>query len=276
MLDAANPPAAALEQSVDRRAQLGRVLQSLVFLILIATVVMYVASLALALRWRQRPFLGAFLEPTLAFNDIGSSGENRWLAFVQANVKPGDRLLALDGIPVPTDQRLADELKKYQPDQTVVVTFERADGGRQDAQITLTRFPGRDFVTFFIVPYLIGLVYLGIGLWVFRLRRGEIAGRVFAVFCAAAALAQGGLFDIYTTHVLAWAWTLSLAIAAGALVTLGLVFPQEVNFVQKWPSLRLLGFAPTLGLSAYALYTLYAPRVDPLAYILDGTGADAS
>jgi GAF domain-containing protein len=268
MLDVAESPPAAIEESVNRRARLGQAFQGVVLIILAATAAMYLAALALAVRWQQRPFLGAFLEPTLAFNDIGSSGAQKWPAFVQADVKPGERLVAVGGAPVPTDRRLVEVLKNYQLGQTVVLTLERPDGSRRDAPITLTRFRTRDLATLFVVPYLIGLAYLGIGLWVFRLRRTEAAGRAFALFCSMAAVAMGGLFDIYTTHVFAWAWTLSLAIASGALITLGLVFPQEVGFVQKWPNLRLLSFVPALALAAYALYTLYAPGAGPLDYIL--------
>jgi len=268
MLDVVESPPAAIEESVNRGARLGPAFQGVVLIILAATAAMYLAALALAVRWQQRPFLGAFLEPTLAFNDVGSSGAQKWPAFVQADVKPGERLVAVGGVPVPTDRRLAEVLKNYQLGQTVVLTLERPDGSRRDAPITLTRFRTRDLATLFVVPYLIGLAYLGIGLWVFRLRRTEAAGRAFAVFCSMAAVAMGGLFDIYTTHAFAWAWTLSLAVASGALITLGLVFPQEVGFVQKWPNLRLLSFVPALALAAYALYTLYAPGAGPLDYIL--------
>jgi signal transduction histidine kinase len=268
MLDAMNRLTPTQELSAARRARWALGVQILLFAFLVATVVIYVAALALAVRWRQRPFLGGLLEPTLAFNDVGASGEAMWPVFVQAGVQPGDQLIAVNGVPVPTDQRLAEALGQYRPGETVTITFERADGSRQDKPITLTRFPTRDLITFFVVPYLIGLVYLGIGWWVFRFRRGEAAGRAFALFCAMVAVALGGLFDVYTTHALAWLWTVSLAFAAAALVTLGLVFPQAVNFVQKWPSLRLVSYPVALGLSAYALYTLYAPGLDARAYIL--------
>ncbi|MGH2521508.1 MAG: GAF domain-containing protein, partial [Anaerolineales bacterium] len=106
-----------------------------------------------------------------------------------------------------------------------------------------------------------------IGVWVFRLRRGETAGRVFALFCAAAAIGVGGLFDIYTTRTLTWAWTLALPIAGASLMTLGLVFPQEIALVQRRPAIRLLPFLPVLGLAAYALWALYSPAADPRVYV---------
>src|SRR3970282_1801482 len=105
MLDVVEPPPAAIEESVNRGARLGPAFQGVVLIILAATAAMYLAALALAVRWQQRPFLGAFLEPTLAFNDIGSSGAQQWPAFVQAGVKPGDRLVAVGGVPVPTNRR---------------------------------------------------------------------------------------------------------------------------------------------------------------------------
>ncbi len=265
MLDAANRPAAALEQSVDRRAQLGRVSQGLVFLILIATVVMYVASLALALRWRQRPFLGAFVEITRVFTNVGSQGDSVWPAFTEG-LKPFDRLIAINGQPVPTDGALAAQLAKYAPGQVVTLSVEHQTGGEVDLQITLRRFPDNDFFTYFLLPYLIGFVYLCIGLWVFLQRRGEPAGRAFAFFCSMAAATLGGLFDWYTTQAFVGLWTITLPAVGAAMINLGLVFPQELGLFQNRPGLRVvLVYGPLLALSSYTLSTYLSPN--PWAYL---------
>jgi signal transduction histidine kinase len=268
MVEAAETTVKPGATAAQREALTAQVLQGVVLVVLVATVILYALTPALAFRWVQLPFPGAFVERTLIFNDVGASGANPWPAFAQGGVRPGDRLVALDGVPLPDDRALADQLRQRDVGQTVALTLEREDGSRAEARVALTSFPTRELVPLFIVPYFIGLAYLGIGLWVFRLRRGEMAGRAFALFCATTAVILGSLFDLYTTHAFTWAWTLGIPAAGASLITLGLLFPQEAGFVQKRPILRLLSYLPMLGLSAYALVTLYGPGLaDPRAYI---------
>jgi signal transduction histidine kinase len=258
----------SLEVTAARRTTLAQILQITVLTILSATVVMSIVTAGLALRWVQTPFLGGFVEHTLAFNDVRVSGSEAWPVF-QRGVKPTDLLVAIDGRPILTNQNINEVLSGHQVGDQVTLTVEHQDGSRAEVPITLLTFSTNDLVTYFAVPWFIGFVYLLIGLLVFFLRRGEVAGRAFALFCATTAVVLIGLFDLYTTHIFTWAWTLCIPAASASAITLVLVFPQEANFVQKWPNLRLISYVPMAGLAAYALTTLYGPlaRTDPLAYI---------
>src|SRR4030042_237547 len=48
-------------------------------------------------------------------------------------------------------------------------------------------------------------------------------------------LTVAGLFDVYTTNVLTPMWTVSLALAGGALFNLALVFPEESPWLSRYP-----------------------------------------
>jgi len=266
MVEAANTPATPMQSPVYRRAILDQVTMIVVLIILATTVILYALPAVAALSWIQLPFLGGFVEKTHAFNDVHSEGADQWPAF-KAGVQRADLLIAINGISVPRDNDLTDELRKYAPGQTVTLTVERKDGTRAEVAVGLTRFAFRDLATLFIIPYLIGLVYLGIGVWVFYLRRGEPAGRAFALFCSVTATALSGLFDFYTTHILVWGWTLAIPAVGAALLTLGLVFPQQIASLEKWPWFRLIGFVPMFLLAGYTLYTEYGRGVDPRAYL---------
>ena len=262
MLDVAESSPAAMEESVDRRAGLAQALTWVVWIILTATAVTYLAALALAVRWQQRPFLGAFVEITRAFNDQQTG---KWPAFAEG-VKPFDQIITLDGVPIQTDGDLTAELKKRAPGAVVRLTVAHQAGGTDEIQLTLRRFPEGDFFTYFILPYLIGFIYWFIGLWVFRQRRHEAAGRAFALFCCAAAVTLGGLFDFYTTHALVWLWTIAVPGVGATLINLGLVFPQELGLLQKRPALRIaLCYGPLFALAAFTFFT-YA-SADPWLYL---------
>lgn len=92
-------------------------------------------------------------------------------------------------------------------------------------------------------------------------------GGAFVLVCAIAAVGLGGIFDLYTTRLFTWSWTLAVPTAGAALMTPALVFPQEIVPVQRRPAMRLLPYLPALGLAVYALYTHYL-GVDPRAYVV--------
>ena len=41
-----------------------------------------------------------------------------------------------------------------------------------------------DFASLFVVPYMVALVFAGLGLWVYVLRWRTRAGRVYLIFCS--------------------------------------------------------------------------------------------
>ncbi|MEP7359721.1 MAG: PDZ domain-containing protein, partial [Anaerolineales bacterium] len=245
--------------------QFGRVVTLTVLAATLAALIL--AAPALAITWQRQPFLGAFLEQTLILNDTGASGPQPWPAFA-AGALPGDQLLAVDGVPVRTSREVSYILSGKAAGQPVQLTLGRPGAVEPvTISVSLSQFPSSAFVTYFGMPYFVAVVYIAIGLLVFWLRRGEAAGRAFALFCATAAIGLGGVFDLYTTHWFTWAWTLAVPAAGGALMTLGQLFPQENRMAQRQPGSRLLPFIPALLLAAYALYTLYGGG-DPRAYIL--------
>jgi signal transduction histidine kinase len=254
-----------VEVALSQRARAGQVLQWVVLVILGGTVVVYLAALALALGWMRRPFLGAFLESTLVFNNIRSQGNDQFPAFSEG-LRAFDHLLALNDGPVLTEADLNAKLENYAPGQVVRLKVAHQSGGEAQVSLTLRSFPLPDQMAFFVTPYLIGVFYLGAALWVFRMRGNETAGRAFAVFCAVVALTLGCVFDFYTTHRLVGVWTFSFPAIGATAASLGLVFPQEIGWLQKRPGLRLLVcYAPVFAL---AFYTLFVTRnATPWAYL---------
>ena len=118
-----------------------------------------------------------------------------------------------------------------------------------------------------LIPSATGLIYLVSSLWAFGIHRTDATRRAFAVFTASLAIALAGLFDSYTTHRLTYIWILAIAFAGGALFNLGLLFPQEIRLVERYPFLRWAGYVPATGLVLFAFSTLNR-RSNPELYFL--------
>ena len=248
------PGAADARRAVWDRAGRAAALAALAAALFIYVVVVPV----LAWRWMQLPFVGALVDRGLVI--VGGAGLE-WPA-LEAGARPGERLAAIDGVALGSRAELERHLAARAVGQVVTLGLVGETGQARQVTVTLSRFPVVALGMLFDLPVAVGLLHLGIGLLVFRLRRDEAAGQALALFCALAAVALATSFDELTTQTLGWAWSLAAPMAGAALLALGLVFPQEAGLAQRRPGLRLLPFVPAASLSAYALLRLF-----------DGTGA---
>jgi len=224
-------------------------------------VTLLLLGVAAFLAWRatQAPFPGFLTEPTLVINGMGDSD---WPGYA-AGLEYQDHLIALDGRPLNDATALARELARYEAGDVVVFTVRTPEGVTRDVPVELEATPPNVWGNFFLLPYSLGLVYLGIGIWAFVARRRETAGQVFGLVCALVALALGLLFDLYTTHSLSRVWVIALSMIGSVLLHLGLVFPQRVRFLNHHSRLHYLAYAPGIIIAIVNQFTLLnfdAPR----------------
>lgn len=222
----------------------------------------------LGLRWVQQPFLGAFVEHTRIINGstLALAGE-RATGQAGERLPVGEQIVAVDGKELSPTDSLSQVLSAYQVGERIEIVTQAADGSRQSLSVTLQRLSLVDQATYFILPYLIGWIYLGSSLWVFALRRWDATGRAFALFAAAVALGVAGLFDSYTTQVLTPVWTFSIALVGGSLINLALLFPEESPLVMRYPFLSWSGYVLAVAIGAAAMPTIY-DFDRPMAYLL--------
>jgi signal transduction histidine kinase len=218
----------------------------------------------LAWRWTRIPFIGVLVEHTMVVSDMYGQG---WSGRLAGLASP-DRILEVNGQAVPNAAELGRALKAAGPGNQVTLTVEGQDGegwSQRQVYVMLTGFPSRDFISFFWLPYFIGLAYLALGLWVYYLKGTTRGGQSFSFFCACSATFTASFFDLVTTHRLVPLWTFSLPLIAASIAHLGLVFPAEMTLIKRYPPLRLLPYLPALALAAWAEVALFDPR-DPRAY----------
>ncbi len=214
-----------------------------------------------AFRYYRQPFAGMLLEPN---NIVSKINGHSWPAR-QAGAAWPEQLVSVNGQRV-EDIAQVNAILAHNGTAPLQLVFASRAGTQQAMTITPGHLPLGDFVSLFVIPYLVGLVFLLIGLWAYRLRGYLRASRALLVFAAAVSIATTTFFDMNTTHYAVLLWALSLSVAASACIHLALVFPQQMGFVDRWPAARFLPWGLSLVFIVPAAREMLAPT-EARAYI---------
>ena len=220
-------------------------------------VVIFLASLWYGAGWLQKPFIGGFFEQTFVLNGSDTSEAGKDWALYAKGFGLGDQLVSVNGQPISNAGDLDRFLNASAVGETVSVVMSTTKGEVRTEDITLISFPIADRIAYFVLPIFLSMVFLLISLWIFGLRRTEPAGRAFSIMTTSVAIVTGTLFDLYTSHKFTYLWTMAVAFCGGALIDLGLCFPQEARFLFRRPYLRWLGFVVSIVLAINAYRVLY-------------------
>lgn len=233
------------------------------FTITLAAVIL-IFSPILAISWKQVPFPGFVTEQTLVVANINGSD---WTGRSEGISYP-ERIVNFAEFTIRSHSDLERAKWEYPAGHHVRIRTVLPDGTFRDHRgIQMMEFPTIDFLRFFWLPYLIGLIYFAIGFIVYLVRSQSPVGRVFTFFCMMASISSALLFDIMTTHVGSTIWTMSISLQGGALVSLGLLFPVPLRPVNKVPWLRFLPYIVSLGLTIWGLVVVN-DMANPWHYIL--------
>ena len=110
---------------------------------------------------------------------------------------------------------------------------------RCEVSFALTSFPDLDLLASFIVPFVSGLITLGIGIAVLALRARKPTAQVVTGVCLTISVFMLGIFDINTTHQLTPLWIIGTTFAGAAMAAMALVFPVKLPIVYRRPGDQL-------------------------------------
>ncbi len=248
------------EEGMVKRNSLGNLIYLVTFAI---TLVAFLNAAILALAWSKKPFLGFVVEPTLVVSNVGGvtwNAQEIGLNFPERVTQIGEHIIG--------------SLKDYETVTSLLsigspipITTVFPDGMlRVYPSVRVTTFPVVDLARFFWLPFIVGLAYLAIGFWIYRIRGDIASSRAFALFCISAALATGLYFDLISTHVLSSLWTIAISFLGGTLIVLALVFPEAWSEGKSYITLRYLPYGLSLGLAVWGVLTLRS-QSDPWAYV---------
>jgi hypothetical protein len=245
---------------VDNLDRISRLLTLMTFGI--AVICVSVAPL-LAIAWQQKPFPSFLVEQSLV---ISGNSSDSW-GPQELGIEYPERVTRIAGQPVRTAREFNRVLASLQSGDRVAVFTASPDGtGHLYPSVELTRISGGDMIRLFWLPYFVGLAYLGIGIWIYRLRGQTRPGRALAFFCTMIAIVTSLICDLSTTHVLSIIWTMAVAHVGGTLISLALRFPEEWLPVRQQPVVLASPYVISLGLSAWGIITI-SDFTRPWSYI---------
>ncbi|NIS82615.1 MAG: hypothetical protein GTO14_20985 [Anaerolineales bacterium] len=217
----------------------------------------------LALSWRNQPFPGFMLEHTLVLNDrTGQDWSGR-----SAGLRYPYLVTRIAGVPVSTSAEFNQILSTHTAGDEVNILTRLPDGRIEFfPSIQLKEFSNRDLFQMFWLPYLVGIAYLCIGIWIYLARGKTRPGRALSFFCASVAVTTGLLFDVLTTHAFTMIWITAVSLLGGTLISLALRFPVEWKAVYQRPWLLAVPYVLSLGLAIWGSISLWMGD-DPWMYL---------
>jgi signal transduction histidine kinase len=225
-----------------------------------------------ALTWRGTPFVGAMVTRTLTVDGTMPLG-GYWQGLA-AGLRRGDQIVAIAGQDVDTPQTLTAALQQHRVGDRVDVTVLRVaraaatdpncavdmgDYATCTVRVLLDELPDNDFVALFVIPFITGVVTLGIGAAVLALRGTQLSARLIAIVCALLALFCLGFFDLNTTYRLTPYWILGNTLLGAVIVCLSMVFPAKFVMLYRSPRLLYAPVAVGLVLALLGVWVYFSP-----------------
>ncbi len=248
-----------------------RLWQGIAAALSIGTLLMLLVYGGLALRYRTLPFVGFTMTYTGTVNAGGPTTFTPWQG-LQAGLARTDVIQSINKQPMqdsPTAWRsipvhvlaLIETLKvgdritvEYQRNTRLALPDTEhctpAIENVASCSVTyrLSRFIDQDFLAYFFMPYVAGLLLAILG-WVVMYMRGDrLEGVLGGAIILGSAIFAAGLFDAGFTFTLIPVWLLITALTSGLVISLGMLIPLPVRAIMRYPS--LLGLPIVVGLVA--------------------------
>ena len=208
-----------------------------------------------AVSWSKLPFLGGFFNPTNYYLPVVKIFKQDAWPLDSLDLTYRTQLIALDGVALDSSPALQTELAKHQPGESVTLTFQEADRV-WDSQIELSEFTFADAIYYAYIPILAGLICLFLALWSFADRLNRPISSLVAILSTSLALIYATYFDFITTHRFTAVLFIAIAMAAGALLQIGIALPRETLQKPSGYSFNLLGFIPNILLASFGIFQL--------------------
>lgn len=247
-----------------------------------------IAYLVMALEYRGRPFLGLLVDQDLEVQNAASFTDEHWPGLA-LGIETGDKIIGTNERSFPSSNgitRLNEALDAANTgeDLVLVIAREGAQSGIPGADrcslnaeqtlticstpITLDTMPLVDFVGFFGIGYVVGLIALGISILILVRRFHSSSAHFFSALSAMAAIVVMGRFNFLSSHqeLMAYLWIFAGTLLSGLMISFSIVFPNPMPVSERIPAIK---YAPLLvALVLGAIFAALDEQGEPIALAL--------
>jgi adenylate cyclase len=223
-----------------------------------------------ATKWLGKPFAGFFMNRRHA---VSSSGMSQWTGF-RAGLRPADKIVEIDGIPVKSVRDLKDAVTSKLAGESIQYSVKRGE------QVFVTTAPTEQFSLFdllmtFGTTFLQGIIYLAIGAIVFALKPDTAISWLFFGASALQGITCIIDFSVVSSETpLSYLLIFSDSLIPALLMNFSFLFPLQLEFVSRRPwilripyAFSFLIFLPLAMIYPSSLfYKCYFPLIYPYLY----------
>lgn len=140
------------------------------------------------------PFAGFFFGPNLLVA-IGQRAE--WPG-IQNGLRSMDRVIAVDGAPIPSGFDLQERVARHQAGETLIYRIERK-GEVWDVGVPIAKYSLNDFLVVFLAPFLMGLLFVSFGGILYFTQPSARGSLVYLLLCCLIGVFCMAVYEAYTT-----------------------------------------------------------------------------
>jgi len=196
----------------------------LVVFIIVVSFIVWSFSFLFALTWIDKPFSGFLFYKNLVISNI--TIDDSILDNNQKIRTNSDKVIAINGEKVSSPDDVYNIVNKYDVGTPLDYSILRGEEIFEYTAPTINFNIGH-FISIFFVIYLIGLLYLVIGVSVYFLRPLLDSSKIFFMFCACIGLWFIDYFDSQSTYIFSKISNLGFIFAPTFVIYLATVFPQN-------------------------------------------------
>lgn len=212
------------ERPLSKSERNGTTVQETVFSIAAFVLVLFcIGNLLLGISRVNRPYPGFFFYRNLVITDIAPNTANG-----ESLKRFKDRIKAVNGVPVRTPEEVFNITDRIPVGSGVEYTIGR-NGGSFNVTIPIERLTLKEMLLMFGIIYVIGIVFLVIGVMVLQMKPGLRASKAFFLFCASICIWFVGSFDTQAVYLFDqltfFAWIFSPLLG----IYLMFIFPSDTK-----------------------------------------------
>ena len=199
----------------------------LVVLLIISALGTAAFTMYKAVRRVGQPFQGFFIGANL----MVSVGQRASWPGVEGGLKPLDKVLKVNAIPIANADHFRNLIKGFKKDQEVSYTIERA-GQKRVITVPIKKISIFDFLISFLAPFSIGLIFITLGAFTLFYVPDQRVSNLYFILCSLIGIFCIVLFESYTSHTF-FRFTQIYPIIAAVAVNLFAIF-EETGKLKQW------------------------------------------